>query len=499
MPIGHKQRGEGQQGADPMPVEKLEQEQAKIKEVQQEVTEKLRRGESLLEVERWLFGVMVLLGQLIFQAALQALLDERGFCRNILKRAKQSLGAMRSKGRVGVTLRTLFGQIKIRTTHWVQQLKDRRGRKRGRRHRGGTGIYPLLWMLGIADRCTPAAQAEISRAMVLCSSAQEASQLLACRGIDLAPKLVCHIAYQVGQRAINGRDAMLAQPQNLAKERRILAGKRVAIAADGGRYRARINRRGRRSKHGRHRFDTPWKEPKGFVIYVLNEQGKRDPNFRPISDFTIGDADAVTELMIATLRAYGITEAEELAVVGDGAHWIWNRVPQLRQALELEQHGVRVTEILDFYHAMEHLNELSRLRVKWTEEQRQSWVKDQRRALKAGQHQEVVTAIEQLGQHLGKSQLKRFNTEREYFCVTHASRMRYADYKAAHLPCGSGAIESAVRRVVNQRVKSNATFWLPQHAEFILHMRAQLKFQRFDDMILLATSPVPASAFSSSL
>ena len=47
---------------------------------------------------------------------------------------------------------------------------------------------------------------------------------------------------------------------------------------------------------------------------------------------------------------------------------------------------------------------------------------------------------------------------------------------------GSGAVESAVRRVVNLRMKGNSIYWLPEHAEAMLHIRAFLKAGRWDEL-----------------
>jgi hypothetical protein len=57
---------------------------------------------------------------------------------------------------------------------------------------------------------------------------------------------------------------------------------------------------------------------------------------------------------------------------------------------------------------------------------------------------------------------------------THSSRMDYAAYRKSCIPCGSGAVESAVRRIVNLRLKGNGIFWCPANAEAVLHLRAQL-------------------------
>ncbi|MDR2756362.1 MAG: hypothetical protein LBC20_11700 [Planctomycetaceae bacterium] len=55
-----------------------------------------------------------------------------------------------------------------------------------------------------------------------------------------------------------------------------------------------------------------------------------------------------------------------------------------------------------------------------------------------------------------------------------SGRLSYEKFRANGLPCGSGAIESTVRRVVNLRMKSNGTFWTRENAEKMLQLRNQL-------------------------
>jgi len=52
---------------------------------------------------------------------------------------------------------------------------------------------------------------------------------------------------------------------------------------------------------------------------------------------------------------------------------------------------------------------------------------------------------------------------------------------AKKIPIGSGAIESAIRRVVNLRLKGAGMFWLEANAEAFLHLRCQLKVGRWND------------------
>src|SRR5208337_1008382 len=81
----------------------------------------------------------------------------------------------------------------------------------------------------------------------------------------------------------------------------------------------------------------------------------------------------------------------------------------------------------------------------------------QRRRLLKGGAEEVRAAIDAVcGSRPGKA-LKR---EREYFKRNGGrGRMDYARIAALKLPIGSGAIESAIRRVVNLRLKGPSIYW----------------------------------------
>ena len=52
--------------------------------------------------------------------------------------------------------------------------------------------------------------------------------------------------------------------------------------------------------------------------------------------------------------------------------------------------------------------------------------------------------------------------------------MQYQNFKDSNIPCGSGCVESAIRRVINLRLKSPGIFWKKDMAELFLFLRSQL-------------------------
>jgi hypothetical protein len=105
-----------------------------------------------------------------------------------------------------------------------------------------------------------------------------------------------------------------------------LAGKRVVISTDGGRLRVRKDKRGKKTKKGRSRYSTDWREPKLLVIYVVDEKGRIAQEFAPVIDGTLQGPDEVFRLLEFYLRELKVEEAKEVLFIADGAKWIWERV-----------------------------------------------------------------------------------------------------------------------------------------------------------------------------
>jgi len=77
---------------------------------------------------------------------------------------------------------------------------------------------------------------------------------------------------------------------------------------------------------------------------------------------------------------------------------------------------------------------------------------------------------------------KKIRTEYNYFS-NNREMMRYLKFEKMGLPIGSGAIESAIRRIVNLRMKGNGIFWLEESAEGMLHLRSYIKSGRWDELV----------------
>ncbi len=379
---------------------------------------------------------------------------------------------------------TLLGGsvITVEVAYYLRRPPRGPGRVRGRGRRGiaGNGMYPRLEVLGLGLRATPALASEAAR-LVAMGTVDDASQTLALRGVHIKRKVLTRLYRSVAQRGLAFREWLVA---NASRVKRVtsLAGKRVLIGTDGGRLRTRVcPNAGRRRKSGRQGFEGVWREPKVLVIHEIDASGKKVRKGVLYYDATMQDANGLFGLLASVLVALGAHEAVEWVFVGDGAEWIWNRVAALVARVGF---AGRVTEVVDFYHAAEHLHAMAAAR-NWSKSETEHWEKRMRRHLKNGDIDRLIEEAESVckGRNAGK-----IRTEIEYF-ETHRHRMDYKRFRSLKIPIGSGAVESCVRRLVNLRLKGNGIFWREDCAEDVLLLRARLLSGTWNSFIRTVLSP----------
>ena len=195
-------------------------------------------------------------------------------------------------------------------------------------------------------------------------------------------------------------------------------------------------------------------------------------------DGTFLGPDAIAELTAMHLHRLGAAQAASITFVGDGAIWIWERVEQILSQANIPA-GVSIHQVLDNCHASHHIA-LALAAMGLTEKERMPLYRELRTQLRNGQWREVVSQLEDL--LAGYPECEGMATEIAYLRKHgEAGRLEYARFRELGLPLGSGAIESSIRRVINLRLKSNGTFWLKEHAESMLQLRALVISGRWDE------------------
>jgi len=196
-------------------------------------------------------------------------------------------------------------------------------------------------------------------------------------------------------------------------------------------------------------------------------QTTTDPEGRPVRD---EDSTTYTGAIETAeefgLRIYteawrrGWSRANKKVVIGDGAVWIWNLA---------DQHFPGAIQIVDLYHARQHLWELSAKLFPNDEHLRKRWMARCLDQLEGGKIEAVVKTLREL-QPASAELAKTVNNEAEYF-ERNAQRMRYPDFRAQGLFVGSGVIEAGCKEVIGSRLKRSGMFWTVRGANAIIALR----------------------------
>lgn len=359
------------------------------------------------------------------------------------------------------------------------------------------GLDITLSQFGFGKGVSPGLQSKVARQMALCPSIAFAHKELTREGIDIDIKTVKRITYQCGAGLLalrRHRIALLRSKQLKASGE--LSGKRVSVQIDGGRMKIRGemklkstvieptdenglltgNAPGRSKSTPRRTFSADWREPKLMTIFIHDEHGKMVKKTKATIDGTLLGPDAIAEVVAMHLHRLGAAEALSVTFVADGAPWIWDRIDRIIQLAGLKD--VPTYEVLDCCHAVHHISQaLASLGL--SVEERNPLYRHLRSQLRNGQWQQVVDDLNEL-QDTDKPNVA-LATEISYLRRHgEAGRLKYVRFKQLGLPCGSGAIESGIRRVINLRLKSNAMFWKSEHAESMLQVRSQVVPDQWD-------------------
>jgi hypothetical protein len=260
----------------------------------------------------------------------------------------------------------------------------------------------------------------------------------------------------------------------------------VGISVDGvmvGRIDPQHRRR--KSKQRKIRGKTALKhffhEVKTLVIFEFNREGE---TLRKTYQATQERIEDFREKVALEGHKRGVQTAQLLVFLGDGAAWIW------KTAAELFPQAI---QILDWYHAMEHLWAIGRAKFGSREKELWAWVTARETELWHGKVSAVIAALKAISAELGAPDQSLAETARAvdprwiayrgigYF-EDNQQRMNYPEYRARKLPIGSGVVESACKHVVASRMKHAGMRWDEPGAENILALRCQYLNGRWDSL-----------------
>ena len=166
----------------------------------------------------------------------------------------------------------------------------------------------------------------------------------------------------------------------------------------------------------------------------------------------------------------GWNRAKKKVVIGDGAEWIWNLVAE---------HFPDAIQVVDLYHARQHLWEVARQLYPQEEGKQRAWMKvHQKRLLDKGEIEKLVGALRSIDTS-NPQMAEKIRAEADYF-ETNAERMRYPKFRRQHLFVGSGVIEAGCKTVIGSRLKQSGMYWTVRGANAILALRTSRLSGRFE-------------------
>jgi hypothetical protein len=204
---------------------------------------------------------------------------------------------------------------------------------------------------------------------------------------------------------------------------------------------------------------TKW-DPEGYAV--------RDPDSTTYTG-SIENAEQFGKRLYVEAWNRGWSRADQKVVIGDGAEWIWNLA---------QEHFLGAIQIVDLFHARQHVWDLARLLHPTDAKRRNAWIGlHQKRWLDKGKIAKLVASLRAI-QTADADLAKKLRTEADYF--DHA-RMNYPKFRKQHLFVGSGVIEAGCKTVIGQRLKQSGMFWTVKGANSILALRCSHLNGRFED------------------
>jgi hypothetical protein len=344
-------------------------------------------------------------------------------------------------------------------------------------HQCGHGLAPKDTELGVAgETMSPGLRKMAARAAAALPFAKAAALIGELAGITLTGKRAGRSAEADGTAA-----AAVIQAQAAAIAARTLvplpppapAPDKLYIAVDGtGIPVVAAETEGRKGKGGDGQART--REVKLCCVFTqatTDDEGKpvRDPHsssylatFAPASEFGV--------LMAAEARRRGAGHIRQPVVLGDGAVWIWNLA---------DQHFPAATQIVDLYHAREHVHDLAALATRLLRDSHPDWLAQRLEELDTGD----IPALLAAGRDLNFTGSLARDRDRQlgYFQVN-AHRMRYQHFRNLGMFIGSGVVEAGCKAVIGQRLKLSGMRWTIPGATSIATLRCQDASNRWDEI-----------------
>lgn len=309
------------------------------------------------------------------------------------------------------------------------------------------GSWPVLAELGVdVEGFTPALQALATLASVVEPYETASTELLGrMAGVHVSTEKMQALVRDEGTRAT---ETLTATPSESGPAGQSAMGP-LTVGIDGGMV----------------FVDKRWQEVKLACLYDVDDRvvtPTRGLLTRRSVVAVRGTPEALAARLWPQAAALG-ADHRRVVVLGDGAPWIWH----LAEVVFPQR-----VEILDWYHADEHISAVARVLYGEGTEKAMTWRTTQLDRLATDGVDHILESLRFLGAHQRTVAKRAAVADLERYLTTNRERMRYHTFRAAGYAIGSGAVESAVSHVVQQRMKRVGMRWRSAGADAMLALRS---------------------------
>ena len=232
-----------------------------------------------------------------------------------------------------------------------------------------------------------------------------------------------------------------------------------------------------------------WKELKVGCVFEVASRTVIDPKTNEEVDLGsavnntyvahLGGPEVFGRQLWADARQRSWMDVEDSLAIGDGAAWIWNLVGE---------HFYASHQIVDWYHATQHLAEAGRSIYGEATPQYRRWYRQWETKLYQGHVRKLIHALKR--QSTTKPDKSEAILEQRTYFKNNIKRMNYLEMRMEGYPIGSGMVESAAKQFKG-RFCGAGMRWSRPGAERLIPIRSAILSKRFDKMWHLAYNSPP--------
>ena len=212
------------------------------------------------------------------------------------------------------------------------------------------------------------------------------------------------------------------------------------------------------SAEGRDAEGTPVRDA-GSVTYsaAIESAAQRDIDATP---------SAFAARVAREAQRRGFDRAARRVVLGDGAPWIWKLA---------SEHFPDAVQIVDRYHAKQHLSDVAKALYGPTSARAQTWARARHEELDSGALPALLRALRA---HAMTHDEARKCLE---YVARNRERLRYPDFRAAGLCTSTGVVEAGCKVAIGTRCKRAGMHWTVAGADAIIALRCCKLSGRFEE------------------